>query len=339
MMNPGTDSAAVEARAAEWLARRASERWTAEDEALFDAWLEGSTAHRVAFVRLDAAWQHSARLKALGAGVQPGVIPVRQAWRFSPLFNQKSVIEPSPGTRSHAIQWGLIAAAFVLAVGLTAGGYLWNLESNSYRTRVGSTQTIPLSDGSEVILNTNSRIRVKLDEVERRIELNQGEAFFVVAKDAHRPFMVVVGEKRIVAVGTRFSVRRVDDEVQIAVTEGKVRLEGVAEAPATQLDAGAVAQTKDVLVRVQHKPLPDVEQVLSWRTGYVTFRDTQLSEAVAEFNRYSSRKIIVRDPAIAGIRIGGNFRINNADAFLWLLEHGFAVRVERQDDRVILKGR
>ena len=75
---------------------------------------------------------------------------------------------------------------------------------------------------------------------------------------------------------------------------------------------------------------------MSWRTGFIVFRDTSLADAVADFNRYTNRKIVIEDPAIANIRIGGNFRSDNADAFLSLIQTGFPVRAEQHSDRIVL---
>lgn len=234
-----------------------------------------------------------------------------------------------------------MAASFLLAVAGAGTWFYFSNQGDAYRTEVGHTNTIPLQDGSKVTLNTNSEIRVAVSETERTVELKQGEAFFDVAKDEKRPFTVVAGAKRIVAIGTKFSVRRTRDDVVVVVTEGRVRLDGDrrGEAPMTQLDAGAVAQTKKTAVRVQQHPVPEVEQILSWRRGYVTFRDTDLADAVEEFNRYSAKKIRIRDAAIEHIRIGGNFKTDDAEAFLWLLENGFPVRVEQGTDEVVLTQR
>ena len=197
--------------------------------------------------------------------------------------------------------------------------------------------TVPLADGSHVTLNTDSRIRVALEAKERRVDLDRGEAFFDVAKDPARPFIVQAGDKRVVAVGTQFSVRRDHNDIRVAVTEGKVRVED-ASSPVV-LTAGSVARTANTEVLVHEAAGAEVEELLSWRSGYVVFRDTALADAVAEFNRYNTRKIIIEDPAIAAIRIGGNFRSNNTDAFLWLLQSGFPVTVEETHDQVVLKRR
>jgi transmembrane sensor len=346
----------IEELASRWFARRQSAAWTDVDQATFDAWIEEHPAHRIAYIRLDAAWKEAARLKALGAGVPPGVIPPRRSWgdtRFSsPTSAQtpetqsapaitEGELSPSPresrGGRRRV--WPLTLAASV-ALALVGGLYVYStslLPGTRYSTRVGAMDTVPLADGSHVTLNTDSRIRVALEAKERRVDLDRGEAFFDVAKDPARPFIVQAGDKRVVAVGTQFSVRRDHDDIRVAVTEGRVRVED-ASSPVV-LTAGSVAQTANTEVLVHEAAGAEVEELLSWRTGYVVFRDTALADAVAEFNRYNTRKIIIEDPTIAAIRIGGNFRSNNTDAFLWLLQSGFPVTVEETHDQVVLKRR
>src|SRR6267154_5548915 len=86
MDSPAVKSERIEELASRWFARRQSGAWTEADQTTFDAWLEEHPAHRIAYIRLDAAWNEAARLKALGAGVPPGVIPPRGSWadtRFS----------------------------------------------------------------------------------------------------------------------------------------------------------------------------------------------------------------------------------------------------------------
>lgn len=346
-MKTSMDSETVEAQAAGWFARKHGDHWSDADERALDEWLNAKTAHRVAYIRLNAGWQHNARLRALGAGIPKGTIPPRGAWTFSPFFDQNdgagetqrvsgpALQDRNPRSRN-ARSWKIAAGLLIVLMG-GASGFYFSQNANAYHTAVGHTDTIPLRDGSTVTLNTDSKIRVDLNESERRISLDRGEAFFDVAKDEQRPFTVVAGARRIVAVGTKFSVRRDRDDVVVVVTEGRVRLEGTAENE--QLDAGSVAQTRKSAISVQKKQAPEVEQMLSWRSGYVTFRETDLVAAVAEFNRYSEQKIRIRDRGIEHIRIGGNFRTDDAETFLWLLENGFPVRVEQLGNEVVLTQR
>ena len=109
--------------------------------------------------------------------------------------------------------------------------------------------------------------------------------------------------------------------------------------PSALLPAGSVALVRRDGVLVRSVALAEAEQLLDWREGLLAFRDTTLAEAAAEFNRYNARKLVVADAAAAELRIGGNFRWDNQDAFVRLLEAGFPVRAEQQADRVVLHSR
>jgi transmembrane sensor len=198
-----------------------------------------------------------------------------------------------------------------------------------------------VADGSHVTLNTNSAIRVALSNTERHVQLDQGEAYFEVARDPARPFVVSAGNKRVVAVGTAFSVRRLGNDVRVSVTEGKVRIEEQPLLTGTPqsmslLAAGNVANTEHGSILVQRESPAEVEESLSWRSGYLTFREITLSDAVAEFNRYNSRRIVIEDSAVGDIRLSGRFRTTENDAFVRLLEGGFPIHAERRDHEIIL---
>jgi transmembrane sensor len=344
-MKPGMNSEQIEAAAAAWFAKREGGGWNSADQTQLDKWIDASTAHRIAFIRLTTAWERSGRLKALGAGVSPGVIPNRDSWGFAPASNAPRTDIPGMGTmRRSRFPCGILAIA-VLLVAATAAGAIWhflNVRASAYSTVIGAVVTVPLSDGSKVTLNTDSRIHVALDPTTRRIELEHGEAFFEVSKDSARPFVVEIADKRVVAVGTKFSIRRDGNDIRVLVTEGRVRIErrGASENElAAQVAAGSEARTAQTAVLIDQPTPARVEQLLSWRTGYIVFRDTPLADAVADFNRYNVHKIIIQDPAIAAIHTGGNFRSNDADAFLWLLQSGFPIKVERRSDLIILTKR
>ena len=383
----------IEERAGAWLAKRESGHWSAEDEACFMEWLNTSTANRVAFLRQEGAWEHALRLQALRGHTPPGSVPSPNAWRLSPFVSDGAADLHSHNAGPRSLEagdddeqssfaaaanrqdthdtgvlhtrrgWfrGTLAASLLLAV---AGALTWYVSSSGpyYHTAVGGIASVPMSDGSKVILNTESAIRLSVSETERRVQLERGEAFFEVAKDPNRPFVVSAGNKRVVAVGTKFSVRRDGNDLRVFVTEGKVRLEddslpassAVAasqEAGSTRhsgtvkprddsnvmlLAAGAIAQTGDSGVIVQKKPLPEVEDYLSWRSGYLTFRDIPLADAVAEFNRYNERKIVIQDPTVAAIRFSGKVRPTSFEGFVRLLEDAFSIRAEHVDGRIVL---
>jgi transmembrane sensor len=361
-MGQTVSRAAIEAAAAAWFAKRESGDWSATEQTQLEAWLESSTAHRIAFIRIVSTWERSGRLSALGAGMPPGTIPARDTWDFqphskepSPPVSRPSDIASDSERRSALIgsdtswlraAWSrpLPVAAALLLFGIIAGAvwYLSGLGASSYRTSVGALATIPLSDGSKVILNTDSQIDVALNKTGRYVKLERGEAFFDVSKDAARPFVVEIGDKRVVAVGTRFCVRRDGDDIRVYVEEGRVQLKrlGLAsEAAETPLPAGTEARTAKTALLVDQPTPTQVEELLSWRTGYIKFRDTALADAVADFNRYSLHKMIIEDPAIANIHIGGNFRTDDVEGFLDLLQSGFPVHVARRGELIVLTRR
>lgn len=236
-----------------------------------------------------------------------------------------------------------IAWAASLILGLSLGLYALNtnhFQGNTFSTQVGGVELVPLSDGSRVTLNTDSQIHLELSPAERKVELKHGEAFFEVAKDPKRPFVVSVGQKRVIAVGTKFSVLREANDMRVVVTEGKVRVESAAGDPqgsAEFVSAGMVARATDDGVLVQAKPLPEAQEHLSWLKGILTFRETTLGDAVAEFNRYNTRKIVIQDAAVAGLRVAGSFRSTNVDAFVRLLEQGYPIQAEQEGGEIVLK--
>jgi transmembrane sensor len=358
----------VEDQAAAWLARRDSGNWSEDDQAHLTRWIEESIAHRVAFLRLESVWEETRRMKAIVAGRPQGTVPPPGEWRDSPFFEF-----PTGDTmrRGRAPRWRLFATAASLVLALGIGAYVaFSPASDRYSTPIGGMALVPLRDGSNITLNTASKVRVALSANERRIDLQQGEAFFEVAKDPKRPFVVRVGNKRVIAVGTKFSVRRDGDDVRIVVTEGTVRLEsansalsatqrmpgpsspsgsgpgagvrlpqgssGLSMPESTRLTAGTIARATGEDVLVEKASIPQAEEVLSWRQGYLSFHETALADAVAEFNRYNSRSITIGDPKVATIRISGTFRPTNYLAFVHLLRDGLSIHAEDDGDRIIL---
>ena len=334
----------IERTAASWLARQDAETWCARDQAQLDAWLRESDAHRVAWLRLASAWEQADRLKALGAGVPPGQVPPRGHWTLSPHFDARRSLSHRRARSARAVRLLAFAAMAIVFVAAAGAWFLWprfepRVQPVVYRTNIGDSSTIRLADGSEATLSSDTAIAVVLSRDERDIDLRRGEAFFEVQKDASRPFVVHVDGRRVIAVGTRFAVRRDGDAaLRVVVTHGLVRLESDpgADAAATLLPAGSVAQVSGDALEVRHLSVDEARELLSWRDGFVVFHDTPLATAAQEFNRYNSRKLVIGDPSIAGLRVGGHFRWANQDAFVRLIEQVFPVRAETDGERVVL---
>ena len=349
----------TEQAAAAWLARMDRDAWSPASRAALDAWIDESTAHRVAFLRMRAAWEESGRLAALGAGRQSPEPPARGHWhaafgaareRDRNRDGDHVPADPTRGgraVRGRRPAWLLAGVAAALAVSLVLGLAWLRFDrpvEAVYRSAMGDLRAVDLADGSRITLSSDSAVRVSLGRRERHVELDRGEAFFDVAKDRSRPFVIVAGERRVRVVGTRFAVRRggpAGTGLRVVVTQGLVQLEsgpgadGRARA-STLLPPGSVALASGTGLVVRTGTVADAERALDWRNGFLDFNDTTLADAADEFNRYNRRKLVIADAGAGALRVGGHFRWSNVDAFVRLLELGFPVRAERRGDTVVL---
>src|SRR3546814_677981 len=239
-------AADIEETAAEWLVRREGEAWSDADQTAFDQWVAEETAHRIAVIRLETVWRKAGRLRA---SVLEKPDPVRAEPEAAPsnpfglsLSKGRSVFsrgrgkdgastssartelgdealdgEPAPTPRRRWLWPAAIAASLAL---VSVPIYQSFNGADTYATAVGGFQRLPLADGSRVDLNTNSRLDVAYSDAVRRLDLAQGEAFFKVAKNAKRPFVVHSGAWHVNAVDTAFTVRMRGGDIDVVVTEG-----------------------------------------------------------------------------------------------------------------------
>ncbi|MDT9600843.1 FecR family protein [Sphingosinicella rhizophila] len=327
-------SAEIDRKASEWLARRDGDRWSNAAQADLDQWLAESTLHRVSYLRLQKAWQRMNRLSALQ-------VPSTDA---EPLDEERA----DQARRRRWARWSL-AAGIAATMGLTAtlvhdsDGVVVpaQVEPAVYATAIGGQEIVPLSDGTRVELNTDTRIRAQLAANERRVWLDQGEAYFEVAHDAARPFVVDAGARRVTVLGTKFSVRRDGDSVEVAVIEGRVRVEAPAGEGEAKIVTGGdmvIAKPVERNLLVVRQNLGAVEKELSWREGVLNFDSTSLADVVAEFNRYNRRKMVIADPATAAIRIEGMFNATDGEAFARMLREAFGLEVDMRKEKIIISG-
>lgn len=323
-----SDANMIEVQAGEWLARLDRPDATAEDRAAFECWCSADSRHAAAYTRLAAAWCQLDRVRALRPATGPIDPNFLRPRSFA--FNRKFVA---------------VAATLVFAV-IAAWLALPLLSGTTYVTGVGGFQRLVLSDGSVLELNTDTSVRVTLDGSMRRVELRRGEASFEIAHDATRPFVVTAGDAAVRAVGTRFNVRRFERSVEVLVNEGRVVV-GAPDAltdseaslppsaPIVKAGQAAVAQAQRITLS---EITPDVSaRKLAWRERMLVFDGTPLSEVVAEFNRYNERRLVLADPSLGTLRVGGYFRPTNLNAFIELLQQHFDVRVASDsDERIVL---
>jgi transmembrane sensor len=205
-----------------------------------------------------------------------------------------------------------------------------------------------LSDGSSIVLDTQSRIDVSYSPQQRTVRLVSGQAWFQVAHDAAWPFVVDAGDRRIIALGTAFDVRLDDrdDTVRVTLAEGKVAVEAI-QSPLIRLIHSAppasVLSPGDLLVVSGAKPAQsrraDVAKVGSWRQGQIMFDDDTLASAIAEMNRYSTQHIVLADSSLAALRVSGVFNAGHSRNFIEAVTSHYAIVAEEVDGHVVLKPR
>lgn len=326
----------LETEAAQWLAK--SDRgFTPQEAEEFARWCAADPRRADIIADLSEAWTALDDLSVLKTEA-PAPAPAAAApvLPFQP-------VEATP-RRSRVRWWPVIGLAAAVVLGL----FLFTRTTTPapaevrYATVVGGQQRLTLPDASTVQLNTDTAIVVRYTDGERRIILERGEAFFAVAKNPDRPFIVQSGDIEARALGTAFSVRQRDGDTELLVSEGRVRFgaEAATAASPRTADVGAcqfaVARRAGGAPSVSVLQAADLKRRLAWQGGLIEFAATPLSEAVSEFNRYHKDRLVVADAATGGVPIGGTYRVDNVDGFLWGMETGFGVGAQRREDHTIV---
>ena len=313
----------INEEAAQWVARL---NGVESDEArkAFEAWHEADPRHQGAFLRAEAAWMVLDRAQVMTHG---NTLLARRALDEKLKRNRSSV------SRRYVMS-GAVAASLTGAV---AVGYVLK-NRLSVATRVGELRSVPLKDRSVASVNTDSRIEVDMTPQIRHVALVKGEAWFEVAKNPEVPFVVSAGDIRVRAVGTAFSVRRHENGADVLVTEGTVEAWNVNDTgKRVTLTAGheAFLPLKPETVAVAYRP-EEVERKLAWRDREIVLNSETLAEAVAEFNRYNSRQIIISDPALGAQKLVGGFHVDQPETFARAVHAALDVPVSLNDDRIII---
>jgi len=316
-------------KAADWFAQVRSGEMDPDSEQSWLRWIKDD-AHQRSLEDCELAWELAAELRntptlaALLAGADSltarrRAAAARRTWR--------------------APAWQLGIAASFIAVGAIAWLFLKGPATTEYRTAVGEQHTVLLPDGSSVVLNTDSLMRVALSKHLRHIELLRGEALFSVSHDPGRPFEVHALQGITTAVGTQFDVEITRAGAAVSVLEGTVTVGGGAagtSAPAVAVAAGSgVGYTQEGAVS-DLRPA-EVNRIEGWRTQRMVFNDIPLASALEEYNRYTRTPIVLSSPALGSRRINGVFHIGDEAAFLSALDVGLHLKAAKGDAQTVLK--
>jgi len=308
--------------AARWFARRRSGAMTTQELRELEVWLEQDPAHR-------AAYDHLARLwgGADAARNDPEVMQMREAAARSQVLRRWR-------------NFAALAASFVMVCFVGAGVANWATagrdaspalvsgpDHQEFRTSVGQTATVTLTDGSVVTLDANSVLRTRTTWNRRYAELARGRAFFRVSHQPTRPFVVLANGRTVTALGTSFEVSVDEGRFEVTLVSGKVRV----EQPVPEDAASPLAKPRSTMLRPGTKltapddgawqvATADIPKETSWVDGLLRFRNEPLGKVAAELNKYSERKIVINDPAVAERPIQGAFAAGDVDEFVRAVE-------------------
>jgi transmembrane sensor len=312
--------ARVREEASAWFARLNRQQVSLTELEAFRAWRD-DPSNRAAYEAVDRTWRRAGSLKG-----EPGMDQALS----------DALARGATRRRRRERQGSWIAGAGVASlICLTVAGGAWiYLQGHpSYATRVGEQRLVRLADGSAVRLDTDTRIDVAFSRGERDIRLERGQAFFDVAHDRTRPFLVTAGDTTVRAVGTRFDVRKDGVQATVTLVEGvvEVRRAGADSRmwtlqPGQQVAASAAASPRAI----------NVEAATSWTAGRVVFEGVPLWAAVEEINRYSAHKIVLQAPAVASTPVTGSFETGDSDAFVSAVSDLHGLRATREPDGAIV---
>lgn len=302
---------AIDDEAANWVARMDGDSWSLEDDAELARWLASDVQCPRALLHAQQSWSS---LDVERAASNWGV--------------------GAPQNRRHILMGGAAALAASIVAGVA-----FFVGRTDYQTDTGEIRRVPLADGSIAAINTNSRLEVKFSAARREVKLERGEAWFQVAKNPARPFVVAAGDVHVVAVGTAFSVRRRDAAVDVLVTEGTVRISATGESEGDiLLTAGQRAVVQNAVVHEVKGAQVENDQALAWRNGKIDLDNERLSDAIIEFNRYNKRQIVLLDPDLSDERFDGVFRTDDVEGFALAVRDALGVTVSFGQDGLIMIG-
>ena len=307
-------------QAADWVVRLRSPDRPVNCEQLFADWLRVSPVHVREYLRAVEVWEGLAHPAAGSPRSREDL--VREAGADNVV--ELSGARPPARADSAGFRWRRVGFAVALSAIFVLAYLGWQQTAvTRVTTGLGEQYSRVLPDHSVVELNTQSEIRVAFTASERRVELIRGEAFFDVAKDAARPFMVVTDLATAKAIGTRFSVYRSQTGTIVTVAEGRVLVRD--KQPTTDTGPADHADAVEVTPGTQAEAQPgrpvqmreaNVARTLAWRERRLVFDGEPLASVVEEFNRYNSPPLVVSDARLREQHISGVFGANDPQSLL-----------------------
>lgn len=332
-------------QACEWILRLREESASSELVMEWLAWCREDPANGRAFERAREVWMVAGEIAPVATATVPGVsvdaehgaarASSARPWSFRPL-------------RALAAAAALAALAFLAFPSWRL--YFTPSSAGVYATEAGKSRVVQLPDGSTVALAGGSRLLAAIDGRSRSMLLDRGQAYFEVAHDRSRPFVVTAGGLHVTAVGTAFDVRTSSSRVVVSVAEGVVDIDDNVERDSPSASAARLPERVTLraragkMVAVDPSGRPQVTAIdpstaASWQDGRLVFVREPLSAVIDSIARHTGRRLVIADPAAGELHYTGTVFPSELQEWLRGLPTVFRVTVEEQDGKVVIASR
>ncbi|SDL86053.1 ferric-dicitrate binding protein FerR, regulates iron transport through sigma-19 [Catalinimonas alkaloidigena] len=312
---------------------------------LTEFWDEWICGHPDRHERADEARELVLVLQSDAVEVPP--VQVQRAWERL----DRQLTQQEGAARQRRLHWYRWAAAACLVLGVVGGGWIWWQNTPlSYTTAYGETREVVLPDGSRVVLNANSTLRLQGSwatsawtrgtDTDREVWL-EGEAFFNVCRQHvdHQPvkFRVYTPDLTIEVLGTQFNVTNRDEATQVVLKSGKVRL-----ALRNEQDEEIMMQPGDLVAysRAEHHLKQRVvvpERYEAWTEGKLVLDDVTLQTVADEIEAIYGIEVVIKDDSLKAMKLGGTLYTENLNQLLDALVFTTGVQVQHHDHQILIR--
>jgi transmembrane sensor len=317
----------VHEEAAAWVARLDGRAAAPDERARFDDWLSRSSAHAAAYEEALRTWRDLAAM--------------RSGERYQSLLGEPTLREKTLSAlrapRRAAFAVAVAAVAAIVWLGFSIDTLPFLHQPTRVVTELTEVREMTLPDGTRIALGAQSQLDFVVTGKTRRATVISGDAFFAVAHDPQRPFIVSAGDYTVRVVGTQFEIRKRPDAVRIAVSEGQVAVKRSDTDDASFFLSGAAWTAGSAVGDIR---AVDPLDVGAWRSGRLAYDNARLRDVVADANRYTRERIVVADLQLEELRLTTSFRTSQIDAMVETLQAALPLVAERQPNGdIVLRAR
>ena len=300
-------------KAAAWIARLRADDRTLEDDREFRQWLDEDPQNAEAFEKINSLWDEIGSLQ----------LDLRTGQPF---------LESRFSRRKLFLGLGS-------AVGVGAFvALLDTAQAKTYQTGVGEQKRLILSDGTELFLDTNTKVVTNISSSNRAVALQFGRANFRAGSDTKRPFTVTADREVVTGTQLTVDVSREEDRVSVVLIHGSAVVEstvGGVQSKHFLTDGQQLLATNKRLLKVEK---PNLLRLLAWQTGQAVFENDTVTNVVDEMNRYSMLKLEIADNRISNMRVSGVYRVGDNAMFARALSHLLPIELRVANDQIQLLG-